>query len=173
MISIALKVQWSTGHEDYPDITKLSILGDVAPYLREYNRIRAIWCESLTGNFRPQDERRHSSQTSGDRIVHLRSVAFALPFCIPYLAARPITGARATCLPSTLTGEPLSADSEQKVTLHCTPKLFFPARLRSGSTLASAGEQGLALLVRPAAAFAVLSLQTSLAVGRTQSRVGD
>ena len=28
--------------EDYPDITKLSILGDVAPYSREYNRIRAI-----------------------------------------------------------------------------------------------------------------------------------
>ena len=27
--------------EDYPDITKLSILGDVAPYSREYNRIRA------------------------------------------------------------------------------------------------------------------------------------
>jgi hypothetical protein len=28
--------------EDYSDITKLSILGDVAPYSREYNRIRAI-----------------------------------------------------------------------------------------------------------------------------------
>jgi hypothetical protein len=28
--------------EDYPDITKLSILGDVAPYSREYNRFRAI-----------------------------------------------------------------------------------------------------------------------------------
>ena len=28
--------------EDYPDITKLSILGDVAPYSREYNRIRAV-----------------------------------------------------------------------------------------------------------------------------------
>ena len=28
--------------EDYPDITKLSILGDVAPYSQEYNRIRAI-----------------------------------------------------------------------------------------------------------------------------------
>ena len=28
--------------EDYPDITKLSILADVAPYSREYNRIRAI-----------------------------------------------------------------------------------------------------------------------------------
>ena len=28
--------------EDYPDITKLSILGDVAPYSREYNRTRAI-----------------------------------------------------------------------------------------------------------------------------------
>jgi len=27
--------------EHYPDITKLSILGDVAPYSREYNRIRA------------------------------------------------------------------------------------------------------------------------------------
>jgi hypothetical protein len=31
-----------TNPEDYPDITKLSILGDVAPYSREYNRIRAI-----------------------------------------------------------------------------------------------------------------------------------
>jgi hypothetical protein len=28
--------------EDYEDITKLSILGDVAPYSREYNRIRSI-----------------------------------------------------------------------------------------------------------------------------------
>ena len=28
--------------EDYADITKLSILGDVAPYSREYNRIRAV-----------------------------------------------------------------------------------------------------------------------------------
>jgi hypothetical protein len=28
--------------EDYPNITKLSILGDVAPYSRDYNRIRAI-----------------------------------------------------------------------------------------------------------------------------------
>jgi hypothetical protein len=28
--------------EDYADITKLGILGDVAPYSREYNRIRAI-----------------------------------------------------------------------------------------------------------------------------------
>jgi hypothetical protein len=28
--------------EDYEDITKLSILGDVAPYSREYNRIRGI-----------------------------------------------------------------------------------------------------------------------------------
>jgi hypothetical protein len=28
--------------EDYSDITKLSILGDVAPYSREYNRIGAI-----------------------------------------------------------------------------------------------------------------------------------
>jgi hypothetical protein len=28
--------------EDDPDITKLNILGDVAPYSREYNRIRAI-----------------------------------------------------------------------------------------------------------------------------------
>jgi hypothetical protein len=28
--------------EDYPDITKLSIIGDVALYSREYNRIRAI-----------------------------------------------------------------------------------------------------------------------------------
>jgi len=28
--------------EDYPDITKLSILGDVAPYSREYNRVRAV-----------------------------------------------------------------------------------------------------------------------------------
>jgi hypothetical protein len=28
--------------EDYPDIAKLSILGDVAPYSREYNRLRAI-----------------------------------------------------------------------------------------------------------------------------------
>jgi hypothetical protein len=28
--------------EGFPDITKLSILGDVAPYSREYNRIRAI-----------------------------------------------------------------------------------------------------------------------------------
>jgi hypothetical protein len=28
--------------EDYPDINKLSILADVAPYSREYNRIRAV-----------------------------------------------------------------------------------------------------------------------------------
>jgi hypothetical protein len=28
--------------EDYPDITKLSILGDVAPYSRQYNRIKAV-----------------------------------------------------------------------------------------------------------------------------------
>ena len=28
--------------EDYPDINKLSILADVAPYSREYNRTRAI-----------------------------------------------------------------------------------------------------------------------------------
>ena len=28
--------------EDYPDLTKLSILGDVAPYSREYKRVRAI-----------------------------------------------------------------------------------------------------------------------------------
>jgi len=28
--------------EDYPDINKLGILGDVAPYSREYNRIRAV-----------------------------------------------------------------------------------------------------------------------------------
>jgi len=28
--------------EDYPDLTKLRILADVAPYSREYNRIRAI-----------------------------------------------------------------------------------------------------------------------------------
>jgi hypothetical protein len=28
--------------EDYPDITKLSILGDVAPYSRQYNRVRAV-----------------------------------------------------------------------------------------------------------------------------------
>ena len=34
--------------EDYPDITKLSILGDVAPYSREYNRIRAIVVEKKT-----------------------------------------------------------------------------------------------------------------------------
>lgn len=28
--------------EDYPDITKLSILGDVAPYSRQYNRLRGV-----------------------------------------------------------------------------------------------------------------------------------
>ena len=28
--------------KDYPDITKLSILGDVAPYSREYNRVRSV-----------------------------------------------------------------------------------------------------------------------------------
>lgn len=28
--------------EDYPDLTKLRILADVAPYSREYNRIRSI-----------------------------------------------------------------------------------------------------------------------------------
>ena len=28
--------------EDYPDMAKLSILGDVAPYSREYNRVRAV-----------------------------------------------------------------------------------------------------------------------------------
>src|SRR5664280_122306 len=28
--------------EDYPDINKLGILGDIAPYSREYNRIRAV-----------------------------------------------------------------------------------------------------------------------------------
>jgi len=28
--------------EDYPDLTKLRILADVAPYSREYNRIRAV-----------------------------------------------------------------------------------------------------------------------------------
>jgi hypothetical protein len=28
--------------EDYPDINKLGILADIAPYSREYNRIRAV-----------------------------------------------------------------------------------------------------------------------------------
>ena len=36
--------------EDYPDITKLSILGDVAPYSREYNRIRAVVEKQTHGN---------------------------------------------------------------------------------------------------------------------------
>jgi hypothetical protein len=36
--------------EDYPDITKLSILSDVAPYSREYNRIRAVVEKQSHGN---------------------------------------------------------------------------------------------------------------------------
>ncbi len=45
--------------EDYPDITKLSILGDVAPYSREYNRIRAIVEKQAHGN---PDLRAHYEQ---------------------------------------------------------------------------------------------------------------
>src|ERR1035437_5837078 len=36
--------------EDYPDINKLSILGDVAPYSREYNRIRAVVDKQSAGD---------------------------------------------------------------------------------------------------------------------------
>jgi len=36
--------------EDYPDINKLSILGDIAPYSREYNRIRAVVEKQSNGN---------------------------------------------------------------------------------------------------------------------------
>ena len=36
--------------EDYPDINKLSILGDIAPYSREYNRLRAVVDKQSHGN---------------------------------------------------------------------------------------------------------------------------
>jgi hypothetical protein len=36
--------------EDYPDINKLSILADIAPYSREYNRIRAVVDKQANGN---------------------------------------------------------------------------------------------------------------------------
>jgi hypothetical protein len=36
--------------EDYPDINKLSILGDIAPYSREYNRIRAVVEKQANGD---------------------------------------------------------------------------------------------------------------------------
>jgi hypothetical protein len=36
--------------EDYPDINKLGILADIAPYSREYNRIRAVVDKQANGN---------------------------------------------------------------------------------------------------------------------------
>src|ERR1017187_4525120 len=36
--------------EDYPDINKLSILGDVAHYSREYNRVRAVVDKQANGD---------------------------------------------------------------------------------------------------------------------------
>jgi hypothetical protein len=36
--------------EDYPDINKLGILADIAPYSREYNRIRAMVDKRANGN---------------------------------------------------------------------------------------------------------------------------
>jgi hypothetical protein len=36
--------------EDYPDINKLGILADIAPYSREYNRVRAVVDKQANGN---------------------------------------------------------------------------------------------------------------------------
>jgi hypothetical protein len=36
--------------EDYPDINKLGILGDIAPYSREYNRVRAVVEKQANGD---------------------------------------------------------------------------------------------------------------------------
>ena len=62
--------------EDYPDITKLSILGDVAPYSREYNRIRAIVEKQSHGDpiFGPVTSR-SSSRCGRPRSRRCRSIS--------------------------------------------------------------------------------------------------